>query len=52
MGLDATVFCDCYEHGDLTRPPPYGELVYVDELGAARLRSEALLEFQNEFDDC
>jgi len=29
MGLDAVVFCDCYEKGRLKRPPPHPGLVYV-----------------------
>jgi hypothetical protein len=32
MGLDATVYCDCYEKGRLREPPPGGEglRVYTD----------------------
>lgn len=30
MGLDAFVFCNCYETGKVKTPPPQPELVYVD----------------------
>jgi len=37
MGLDACVYCDCYEKGKV-RTPPQPELVYVDECGQVSLR--------------
>lgn len=30
MGLDACVFCDCYEMGKVNVPPPQPELVFVN----------------------
>jgi|HubBroStandDraft_5_1064220.scaffolds.fasta_scaffold456738_1 hypothetical protein len=30
MSLDACVFCNCYETGKVTAPPPQPELVYID----------------------
>jgi hypothetical protein len=33
MGLDARVFCNCYEKGVIRQPPPQPELVSVDESG-------------------
>jgi len=40
MGLDAFVFCDCYEQGRLRRKPPDPELVYVLPNGDLHCRSE------------
>jgi len=41
MGLDAFVFCDCYEKGRLKRKPPNPDLVYVLPNGDLGCRSEA-----------
>ena len=32
MGLNASVFCNCYETGRMTRPPQ-PDFVYLDEMG-------------------
>ena len=40
MGLDACVFCDCYEKGKVRMPPPQPELVYLEETGQVSLRWE------------
>src|SRR5438876_4302582 len=40
MGLDAFVFCDCYEKGRLKRKPPKPDLVYVLPNGDLGCRSE------------
>jgi hypothetical protein len=40
MGLDAVVFCNCYEKGTLKRQPPNPELVYVLPNGDLRCHSE------------
>lgn len=41
MGLDACVFCNCYETGKVEVPPPQPELVYIDPTtGQVSLRSE------------
>lgn len=37
MGLNASVFCNCYETGRTTRPPQ-PDLVYLDEMGEVSLR--------------
>ncbi len=34
MGLDAFVFCDCYEEGRLREPPPIGVTLRVEPDGA------------------
>ncbi|MBV9471086.1 MAG: hypothetical protein JOZ57_17755 [Abitibacteriaceae bacterium] len=31
MSLDAWVWCDCIQTGQLTKPHPYPELLYIDE---------------------
>ena len=31
MGLDASVFCNCYELGGVRTPPPQPELTYINE---------------------
>jgi len=41
VGLDATVYCDCYEKGRVRRPPPQPDLVYVDVTGRVELRYDA-----------
>ena len=33
MGLNASVFCDCYETGKMRLPAPQPELLYMDESG-------------------
>jgi hypothetical protein len=48
MGLDATVYCDCFEADRLREPSPYPALVYVVPNGNLDCRSEdvaTLLEF-------
>lgn len=49
MGLDAVVYCDCYEKGRVHRPPPQPELVYVDANGQVCLRWDAPGADQNTF---
>ena len=51
MGLDATVYCDCYEKGKARRPPPQPELVYLDENAQVCLRWDAPGADQNAFFD-
>jgi len=42
MGLDACVYCDCYESGKVRTPPPQPELVFIDEkTGEVALRWDA-----------
>jgi hypothetical protein len=48
MGLDATVYCDCYEAGRLREPPPNPDLISVAPDGSLDCRSDdldTLLEF-------
>lgn len=40
MGLDAAVYCDCFERGMLKEPPPCPELVATDPSGRLDCRSE------------
>jgi hypothetical protein len=40
MGLDAFVFCDCFERGKLREPPPRPELVFVTENGSLDCKSD------------
>jgi hypothetical protein len=40
MGLDAFVFCDCFEKGKLREQPPRRELVYVCENGRLDCKSD------------
>ncbi|NJL98428.1 MAG: hypothetical protein HC924_06215 [Synechococcaceae cyanobacterium SM2_3_2] len=40
MGLDAWVWCNCVETGQLTTPHPYPELLYIDEEGCPDIRSD------------
>lgn len=42
MGLDATVYCNCFESGRLKEPPPNSSLVYVAPDGSLDCRSEDL----------
>lgn len=51
MGLDAVVYCDCYEKGRTRRPLPQPELVYVDQNGQVSLESDAVGADQNAFFD-
>jgi hypothetical protein len=39
MGLNASVFCDCYESSRMTRPPQ-PEFVYLDEMGQVSCRAD------------
>jgi hypothetical protein len=41
VGLDATVYCDCFETDRARRPPPQPELVYIDENGQVSLKWDA-----------
>jgi hypothetical protein len=49
MGLDAVVYCDCYERGRVRGPPPQPESVYVDANGQVCLQWEAPGADQNAF---
>jgi hypothetical protein len=40
MGLDASVFCNCYEKNRVKCPPPHPELVYLYRDGALDCRSD------------
>ena len=40
MGLDATVYCNCFETGALREPPPRPDLIYVAPDGSLGCRSE------------
>lgn len=40
MGLDATVFCDCYEKGKLRTQPPPGVALQVEADGSLGTRGE------------
>jgi hypothetical protein len=51
VGLDASVFCDCYETGKTRCAPPQPELVYVDENGQVCLRWDAPGADEHRFDD-
>ncbi len=42
MGLDATVYCNCFESGRLKEPPPNSSLVYVAPDGSLDYKSEDL----------
>ena len=42
MGLDATVYCDCFEKGRLRSSPPLHVSLYVDASGALECASEHL----------
>jgi hypothetical protein len=41
VGLDATVYCECYEKGRLNHLPPKPDLLYVDLTGQVVIRLEA-----------
>jgi hypothetical protein len=41
MGLDATVYCDCWDTGKVRKPPPQPELVYVEASGQVSLKWDA-----------
>lgn len=49
MGLDAVVYCDCYEKGRVRKPPPQPGLVYVDDNGQVCLKWDAPDADQNAF---
>jgi hypothetical protein len=51
MGLDAVVFCDCYEKGRIKRLPPDVGKVYVKPKGALEPRSRKP-EILERFDAC
>ncbi len=42
MGLDATVYCDCFETGRLREPPPLANSVYVAPDGSLGCKSNIL----------
>jgi hypothetical protein len=48
MGLDATVYCNCYETGRLRTPPPPSASVYVYEDGSLACGN---VEAEKEFDE-
>jgi hypothetical protein len=48
MGLDATIYCNCFETNTLRESPPYPDLVFVTRDGSLNCKSEdlkILLEF-------
>jgi len=52
MGLDAFVFCDCYEKGRLREPPPTGVILRVEPDGAlGREQDRATLEADLAWDE-
>jgi hypothetical protein len=42
MGLDACVYCNCFERDLLREPPPYPELLRLADDGAPEIRSDSL----------
>lgn len=42
MGLDATVYCNCFETGKIKEPPPESALVFVADDGSLDSKSEEL----------
>ena len=40
MGLDASVYCNCYATGRVKSPPPFKELVYVDTDGDTYIHTD------------
>jgi hypothetical protein len=51
MGLDAYIYCDCYEKGRLLEPPPGGISLRVEANGElARERDDGTLESDLAFD--
>ena len=42
MGLDAVVYCDCFEAGRLREPPPPAWQLFVDECGSIECKSDEL----------
>jgi hypothetical protein len=52
MGLDAFVFCDCYEKGRLQEPPPAGVTLCVEPDGAlGREQDDGTLEADLAWDE-
>src|SRR5258706_13110346 len=52
MGLDAFVYCDCYEKGRLREPPPSGVILCVEPDGAlGREQDVGTLESDLAWDD-
>jgi hypothetical protein len=49
MGLDAFVFCDCFEQGNLKKQPKAEWKVYVSESGGRECNSD-LISNQEDFD--
>lgn len=49
MGLDAAVFCDCFEKGLVRKPPPQPELVSVGQTGEPWLKWDDPGADQNAF---
>ncbi|MGA2435138.1 MAG: hypothetical protein ABSG25_07610 [Bryobacteraceae bacterium] len=50
MGLDATVYCNCYELGKVHTPPPQPDLIYIDDkTGQLKLRWDAPGADQHQF---
>ena len=50
MGLNARVYCDCYERGLLRQSPPQPELIFVDSDGSLFCSNDQI-ELRLEFDD-
>jgi hypothetical protein len=42
MGLDATVYCNCFEMGMLREPPPCPDIVHVTPDGSLDCKSDDL----------
>jgi len=38
VGLDATVYCDCFEKGRIRMQPPQPEMVYIEPSGQLSLK--------------
>ena len=51
LGLDASVFCNCYETGKTRCAPPQPELVYVDDVGQVQFKWDAPRADQRRFYD-
>ena len=50
MGLDATVYCNCYKTGQVKNQPPYQELVEIDVSGAVYIvtdNNDKYFEFED-----
>ncbi len=45
MGLDACVYCDCYEKGRLLQPPPNGVSLHVEPDGSLGCEDSAVVDW-------